>query len=163
MTKYRLQCSKLAGVPIWVFQNYPFSQSYCFKSCLVARHGHRWKQMTVLEPVPLVTWYRDWCWQKWQEGVAEAGNMGSFHSLGSEKWILLFGMAPYWGTSSAVVIARNICLYPRKPTGCSCILLTSTERHGLLLGILVLVYTQLPTFVLIKPLLNLLTPILVQI
>lgn len=45
----------LAGVPSCVFQNHPLSQCCCFKSCLFAKWGHRWKQMTVLEPDTLVT------------------------------------------------------------------------------------------------------------
>lgn len=103
----RFQCSH----PCWCPWLHPLSECYCFKSCLVARCGHRWKQIAVLWSL-----YRGRCWQKGQEGVGEAGSMGSCHSLGSERWILPFGIAPCWDTSSSMHFWRSqkYLLIPKK-------------------------------------------------
>lgn len=71
-----------------------------------------------LQSSTLVPWslYRGRCWQKGQEGVGEAGSMGSCHSLGSERWILPFGIAPCWDTSSSMHFWRSqkYLLIPKK-------------------------------------------------
>lgn len=154
------------GVPSCVCLIHPLSQHYCFKSCLVASLDAAGKKC---QCPSLLT--RSPCRRPVPAGRAEGSGVvrwgrtprRSCYSLGSARPMLSFGTAPCRGTSSATFKAGRICLYPRKPTGCGCILLTSTERHVLHFGILALEYTQLPTFILIKPLLNLLTPTLVRI
>lgn len=130
-----------AGVPGCMFQNLFLSQCYCFKSCLVSRHGHSWTQMTVLEPGPLMIVQRSVL----ADGAGGSGG-GRQHvdmpQPGFRKkdgyCLLAWHHAETLQAPCFSGVARNICLYQRKPIGCSCLVLTSTERHVLLLGIVAL-------------------------